>query len=185
LLAEREQLEAAIRQGQGRLVELRASEVKARAEISELEKQAATLRAELKGAREATPVLIEAINAFHRKNYKLAIARYEQALRLNPGDSYIYNLMSYSQFKSGDLAGAIKTLSQSLKLDPSYDWGYFDLARYQCAAGMPGDALETIRRAAEARGTSIRRMTSFFLSEDGEFRRLCASVLPQLRALAQ
>lgn len=185
LIVERERLELAIRQGAVRLGDLRASEAKARREIADLAGQADALRAELKGAREATPVLIEAIDAFHRKEYKLAIARYGEALRLNPGDSYIYNLMSYSQFKAGDLEGAIKTLSQSLKVDPSYDWGYFDLARYQCAAGRSSEALETIQHAVDVRGVSIRKMTSFFLSEDGEFRRLCAGVLPQLRALAQ
>lgn len=185
LLAERERLEKAIADSRVQLDDLRARQERAREEIAALEKQAAVARAELQGARDATPVLTEAINAFHRKDYARAIAKYNQALKLNPGDPYIYNLKSYSQFRVGDVAGAIETLSRSLAMDPSYEWGYFDLARYQCAAGSPEAAMRTIRSALEVRGESIRRATAFFLAKDGEFRRLCAPVIAELQQLAK
>jgi Flp pilus assembly protein TadD len=185
LLSERERLEKAIADSMVQLDDLRTQQDKARDEIAALEKQAAVVRAELKGARDATPVLTEAINAFHRKDYARAIAKYDEALKLNPGDPYVYNLKSYSQFKAGDVAGAIDTLSRSLEMDPSYEWGYFDLARYQCAAGSPDAAVHTIKSALEARGKSIRRATAFFLAKDGEFRHLCAPVIAELRELAK
>jgi tetratricopeptide (TPR) repeat protein len=185
LFAQREELRAAIQQQRVQLQGLRQQEITARDDIAQLQWEATRLRAELGGARAATPMLVEGINAFHRKDYKLAVDRYGQALLLNPGDAYVYNLMSYSQFKSGDLTGAIETLLRSLQLNPSYDWGYFDLARYQCAAGRPQDGLDTIARAAEERGDPIRQLAAFFLKEDGEFRRLCSSVLPQIQAIAK
>ena len=106
----------------------------------------------MQGARASTPVLTDAIRAFHARDYARAIVKYDEALDLNPGDAYIHNLKSYSQYRAGDPGGAIVTLTRGLQLDPSYDWGYFDLARYQCAAGSPEAALETISRAEALRG---------------------------------
>jgi Flp pilus assembly protein TadD len=164
---------------------LREDEKEARAIVAELEQRAVALRNELKGAREATPVLTAAINAFHKRHYADAIVKYSEALRLNPGDPYIYNLKSYSQFKAGDFAGAIATLSRGLQLDPTYEWGYFDLARYQCAANSPDAALRTITEALAQRGQGVRTALKFFLSQDGEFRRLCSPILGDLQKLAQ
>lgn len=184
LLAERERLTEAIAEAELRVDDLQKKESQARDSLSELEKRAATLRAELKGARASTPILTEAIRAYHKKNYAQAIAKYDEALRLNPGDAYLYNLKSYSQFKAGDFQGAISTLSRALQLDPSYDWGYFDLARYQCAAGLPDAAVGTIAEALKTRGQPIRSGIRFFLAKDGEFVRLCATVRNKLERLA-
>lgn len=185
LLVERERLETSIAESKTLLEGLNAREARARIEIADLEKQTVLLRAELKGARDATKVLTDAINAFHRKQYAAAVDKYDEALRLNPGDPYIFNLKSYSQFKAGDTNGAIETMLQSLKMDPSYEWGYFDLARYQCAAGLPQAALGTITKAVEIRGKSIQQAAAFFLEKDGEFRRLCAPVIAELRKIAE
>jgi tetratricopeptide (TPR) repeat protein len=184
LLAEREQLAREIASGREQLEALKAEEERARTEIAELQTQAATVRAELKGARDATPVLTAAIDSFHRKDYSTAVAKYDQALALNPGDAYVYNLKSYSQYKAGDLDSAIDTLSRSLEMNPAFDWGYFDLARYQCAAGAYDDALDTIARALALRGDPIRRGAAFFLAKDGEFVRVCRPIVADLRVLA-
>lgn len=176
LIAEKERLELDVAQ-------LTSAKDTAQAEFAQVKHELDGVRAELKGAREATPALIEGVNAFHRKQYRLAIARYDEALRLDPGDAYIYNLKSYSQFRVGDVSGAITTMSKSLAVDPTYDWGYFDRARYQCASGAGPDAVETLRAALATRPVSVRALAPVFLSEDGEFRRLCADVLPQMQAL--
>lgn len=183
LLVEKQRLEIDVQERQQQLAELRRAQEKAQTEYAETMQKLDVVKVQLKGAREATPVLIEGINAFHRKQYRVAITRYDEALRLNPGDAYIYNLKSYSQFKTGDLTGAIATMSQSLEIEPTYDWGYFDLARYQCASGAGADALATLRAALSKRRLSVKRLAPIFLTEDGEFRRLYARVLPQMRAL--
>ena len=183
LLAEREQLASEIASGKVQLESLKAEEERARTEIAALQTQAATARAELQGARAATPVLTAAIESFHRKDYAAAVAKYDQALELNPGDAYVYNLKSYSQYKAGDVDSAIDTLSRSLEMNPAYDWGYFDLARYQCAARAYDDALDTIARALALRGEPIRRGAAFFLANDGEFVRVCRPIVGDLRAL--
>lgn len=185
LLAERERLELEVGERRAQLVALEEERERVRTESAALRRELDGLRAELKGAREATPALIEGINAFHRREYRLAVARYDEALRLNPGDAYIYNLKGYSEFKSGALTGAIATMKKSLDLVPSYDWGYFDLARYQCASGALAEAVDTVRSAVEKRAESVRALAPVFLDGDGEFRRLCARVLPQMRALVR
>jgi tetratricopeptide (TPR) repeat protein len=185
LLAKKERLETVVRAAQTRLRELDGRATKAQTDLAGVQRQLEGVRSELEGAREATPALIEAINAFHRRQYGLAITRYDEALRLNPGDPYIYNLKSYSQFKAGNLAGAVATMAKSLELEPTYDWGYFDLARYQCASGAGPAAVETLRAAIAKRGSSVKALARVFLVEDGEFRRVCASVLPQMRALVE
>jgi hypothetical protein len=76
-------------------------------------------------------------------------------------------------------------MARALQLDPSYDWGYFDLARYQCAGGASQAALSTLRDAAQRRGNSIRDAATFFLTQDGEFRRLCADIRNDIAALAK
>ncbi len=183
LLEERERLEQDIVQAEARVAELAIAEQETRERVAVLAEQAAALRTELKGARDATPVLTEAIRAFHAKNYPLAIVRYNEALALDPGDPYIHNLKSYSQFKAGDFQGAADTLARALELNPGYDWGYFDLARYRCAAGAPREALRTLMDAVEARGDTIRSLADFFLTKDGEFRRHCADIREELRDL--
>jgi tetratricopeptide (TPR) repeat protein len=185
LSTEGERLAKSIIEAEARVQQLSADEERARETVSMLEKRTAALRLELQGARDATPVLTAAIKAFHNKQYALAIVKYDEALKLNPGDPYIYNLKSYSQFKAGDLHGAIDTLSRALQMDPSYDWGYFDLARYQCAAGSPAAALSTITGALELRGQRIQSAIDFFLSKDGEFRKLCADIVGDLRKLKE
>lgn len=185
LLAERERLTKQIGQAETRVAELAVAQETARLEVTSLQQRAARLRADLQGARDATPVLTAAIRAFHAKNYALAIVKYDEALRLDPGDAYIHNLKSYSQFKAQDYQGAIQTLSRALELDPTYDWGYFDLARYQCAAKLPQEALATISEALAQRGESVRKGLAFFLSEDGEFRSLCRDIRSELTALSQ
>jgi len=185
LLAERDRLKKEIATDRALVSQLAADKARARAELAALEQRAAVLRKELQGARAATPVLSEAIRSFHAKNYADAIEKYDEAIALNPGDAYIQNLKSYSQFKTGDFIGASQTLARALQLNPDYEWGYFDLARYQCAAGSPQAALATLTEAARTRGDSIRSAVGFFLSKDGEFRRLCADIRDELEALAK
>jgi tetratricopeptide (TPR) repeat protein len=177
LLDERERLRRDI-------ASLKIEEKQVRESLATLQERVTSLREELKGARDATPVLTRAINAFHKGQYANAIAQYDEALKLNPGDPYVYNLKSYSQFKTGDFTGAVNTLRRGLEIDKTYDWGYFDLARYQCAAGSPHAALQTIKDALDIRGKTIQSRINFFLTKDGEFRRLCSDIVGELRKLA-
>lgn len=128
--------------------------------------------------------------------YARALATYNSALEVDPLNVYIINLKSYSQFKSGGFAEAIETMKFGLEKDPTYTHGYFDLARYQCAAENPAAALQTITDALSKAfdksddplfpkntKSDVQSKLQYFLTQDGEFSRLCRSILGDLRAL--
>jgi len=106
-----------------------------------------------------------AIEAFHS-------GAYDVALRCDPQNAYLLNLKAYSLFKAGRLAAAIDAQQQSLSVDSGYAWGYFDLARFQCAA-------RAFDKAAAARSTAIRLRPDLaeVMRSDGEFMRLCKAIL--------
>ena len=127
----------------------------------------------VRGAAAPETLTRNAIGAFHLRDYDTAVALYDQALRADPGNAYVLNLKAYSLFKSKRLSTAIGAQKESVRVDPTYAWGYFDLARFQCAAGNFDEARENIKIAKEKGGTSLSRK----MKGDGEFRRLCAPVL--------
>jgi tetratricopeptide (TPR) repeat protein len=191
LLQEREQLESSIADAKVRIAALGDSESKARQALADLQnetdtlqKQALALRQEIKGAHDATRPLEAAIKAFHAGHYAAAIAAYDEALKFDPNNAYMNNLKSFSQFSAHDYQGAVTTMSRALLLDPAYDWGYFDLARYQCAAGSPDAALDTLTSARSARGRIISTYATYFLKQDGQLRSKCAAILPGIQAIA-
>jgi tetratricopeptide (TPR) repeat protein len=143
-----------------------------RAENSELSQRAEAMRNEIKGLREALTASRDAIVAFHQRDYGTAVALYDQALRADPNNAYLLNLKAYSLFKLKRLRGAIDVQKESIRVDPGYAWGYFDLARFQCAAGEFDGARKSIEMALEKR-PGLRST----MERDGEFQRLCAPVL--------
>lgn len=143
-----------------------------RAQNEDLSARANAMRNDIKGLREALGASREAIVAFHQRDYGTAIEFYDQALRADPDNAYILNLKAYSLFKLKRPADAIRTQSEGIRVDPSYAWGYFDLARFQCAAGRFDAARKSIETAIESRPDLRARM-----DKDGEFRTLCARIL--------
>jgi tetratricopeptide (TPR) repeat protein len=111
-----------------------------------------------------------AIEAFHQRDYGGAISMYNQALRCDPDNAYLLNLNAYSHFKNRDVAGAIELELRSIKANPNYGWGYFDLARFYCA--RDGGRSDNARAAIDKAVQLDERMTSL-MATDGEFSRLC------------
>lgn len=180
LLKQREDLEDRVAELKNQRTREEQELSRVRAELKRADLELKTVSAELVGARASTKPLSDAIGLFYQRRYEEAIKYYDEALRLNPRDAYILNLKSYSQFKSGDFIGAAETIKEGLSLDPSYAWGYFDLARYQCAAGQYEEALASLAVALKSRGDAVRSLAPRFIRDDGEFRRFCKAVLPRM-----
>jgi hypothetical protein len=126
-----------------------------------------------RGEAEPEKLQRDAIRAFHRRDYDTAVALYDRVLLADPENAYLLNLKAYSLFKRKLLGQAIDVQKESVRVDPQYAWGYFDLARFQCASGRFDDARESIELAREKGGPwLIEKMQG-----DGEFRRLCKRVL--------
>jgi len=154
-----------------------------RTQNNDLRQQAEAMRTDIQGLREALTASRDAIVAFHQRDYATAVTLYDQALRADPKNAYLLNLKAYSLFKLKRLDDAITLQEESIRVDPGYAYGYFDLARFQCAAGRAAesqavrvayfaDARKSITMALEKR-PGLRSK----LEQDGEFQALCASVL--------
>ena len=131
-------------------------------------KQLQTTRAALSSARAA-------INAFHAGDLTQALNLYDEALKSDPGNAYLQNLRAYTLFRLGRVKEALVGESLSVTADPSYAWGYFDLARFQCAASPP--EIEEARRAA-AEALRLRPELLSIMRNDGEFQRVCRHRVP-------
>ena len=157
---------------QTEVTSLESEAVQLRTQNNELRQSAEAMRNEIKGLREALTASRDAIVAFHQRDYGTAVALYDQALRADPNNAYLLNLKAYSLFKLRRLGDAIDVQRESIRVDPGYAWGFFDLARFQCATGDFGAARKSIEAALEKRAALRSTM-----ERDGEFQKLCAPVL--------
>jgi tetratricopeptide (TPR) repeat protein len=147
---------------------LRSDTEKYRSELQVLRGELAKSRAALASARAA-------INAFHSGRLDEAVALYDEALAADPDNAYLQNLRAYSLFRLGRINGALDGERRSVAADPTYAWGYFDLARFLCAASPP--KMEEARAAA-AEAIKLRPDLRLLMQSDGEFQRVCRHKIP-------
>lgn len=144
-------------------------------EVAKEQGQVKAYRDQVKNARVAVKYVTDGINLYHAGNYDGAIASYNEALRLDPENPYIYNLKGYSLFKAHRFDQASKTLKQSVELDENYAWGYFDLARSYCAEGKFDEA-----KQAAAKAIQVQPEIKHVMRKDGEFTHLCHPLVHEL-----
>src|SRR5262249_31450689 len=86
-------------------------------------------RQKLSHAREAITFVTQGINRFHEGDYAGAVRNYDLALgRLGP-DSFVLDLRGYALFKAHLYPEAVKTLKESLRLDPANEYAMLDLIK--------------------------------------------------------
>ena len=169
------------------------AELKALRTASEtLERSIAELRKGLQNAHDATPIVRSAIISFHNRRYTEAVDQYQEALRLDPANSYVRDLKSYSQYMAGRAAqsagqaetsarlfdDAITSIRQVLQAVPDYIGGYVELAIYECARDQPDAALAAYE-AALSRSPGAR---DEFASRLGEMPQRCSVLRSRLAA---
>jgi tetratricopeptide (TPR) repeat protein len=125
---------------------------------------------QLSNSRAALASARAAINAFHSGNLSEALSLYDEALSSDPNNAYLQNLRAYTLFRLNRMQDAISGERRSVALDQSYAWGYFDLARFLCAASPP-DLVEA--RDAAQRAIALRPDIEGIMKNDGEFQRVC------------
>ena len=137
------------------------------------------LSLKLANAREASYYVSQALQEYHNRRYAGAIALYDEALKLDPENAYVLDLKSYSQFRGGDVAGAIESVQAALRFQPDYIYGYTEWSRYACAAGRFEEAVRA-SATARARSSEAEQRYRDLLERDGQFARLCAPVRSRL-----
>ena len=155
-----------VQRAQARLALLRTEALSLRARND-------SLRSQIGGLREALGASRAAITAFHQGDYATAVALYDRAIKKDSGNAYLLNLRAYALFKQHRLEDALASELLSVKADSTYAWGYFDLARFQCAMGRRPDA-----RLAIARARVLDTSIATIMRMDGEFRNLCGDLVP-------
>jgi tetratricopeptide (TPR) repeat protein len=143
----------------------------ARTELASVRQEYEATQRRLERSREATQNVTQGINYYHQGNYAAAVRSYNEALNLDPENAYVLNLKGYSLFKQRKLKEAIVTLETAVKMAPDYAWGYFDLARAQCAAGEVEGARRSVTKAV-----TLRPGLRSVMRSDGEFQRVCQSI---------
>lgn len=143
------------------------------AEADSLQARNDSLRSQIGGLREALGASRAAITAFHQGDYATAVSLYDRAIKKDSGNAYLLNLRAYALFKQHRLEDALASELLSVNADSTYAWGYFDLARFQCALGKRPEARQAIARA-RALDTSIATI----MRMDGEFKNLCRDLVP-------
>lgn len=138
-----------------------------------LTSQVDSLKKQTAGLREALTAARAGINAFHAGDYLDAVAQYDKVIRDDSSNAYLLNLRAYALFKAGRVDEAIRSQQMSIRADPGYAWGYFDLTRFECARGnwdAAEDALDhLLQMHPNMRATA---------DPDAEFRRLCRRIYP-------
>lgn len=154
---------------------LEAKNARLRVEQSNGARQRDSLLATVSQMRGALDATRSAINAFHAGRLEDAIRLYDNAIKADPQNPYVRNLQAYALFRAGRIPEALKAQQKALVADSLYAWGYVDLARFLCAAGL--DSLPAARAAAQ-RAMALQPETRQKMQADGEFRRVCHAKLP-------
>lgn len=112
------------------------------------------------------------IKAYHEGRYGEAVKAYDKTLSKDSNDFYIWNLKGYSLFKAGRYEESIEALRTSVRINPQYAWGYFDLARVYCKVKRREEAITAARKAIQ-----LRPDMQAIMSGDKEFTSLCGNLL--------
>lgn len=70
-----------------------------------------------------------------------AIACFEEALRLKPGQALVLNNLGNARQEAGDVAGAIASLTEAVRLDPALVVARYNLANLLALHGRPAEAV--------------------------------------------
>lgn len=87
--------------------------------------------------------------AFGQKDFATAIARYGEAIELDPLNHVYFSNRSLCHFESKDYRAAAADAEQCIRLEPGFIKGFHRLANAQCELGQLDEAVATIRRGMQ------------------------------------
>lgn len=91
------------------------------------------------------------VKAFATEDYDLAIDHYKQAIAINPGDGSIYNNIGNVYFSGKeDPETALQYYVEATKNQPSFNYGWFNLALCQRELGDIAGAKTTVANGLDA-----------------------------------
>lgn len=171
----------------GTLNDIARQEAELRHEAEKIEQRkiaAENLEKNVRAKEEANRLLIEGMENAKTGRLTPAIKLYTESVELNP-DAATFQLIGYAHLRRSQLtpgahpmdkADAITFLEKSIKMDPNYVWGYYNLALAFAADGDMAKAQESLQ-------TLLKLDSSFAetIRGDGQFSRLRKS--PEIRRI--
>jgi tetratricopeptide (TPR) repeat protein len=107
------------------------------------------VRQQLINSRNASRYISVGINNFHAKDYAAAVDAYDKAIQLDSLNPVIFDLRGYSLFMNKRYDEAIISLKRSVRIDPTYSWGYYDLSLALWAKGLKSESIKAIEKLVE------------------------------------
>lgn len=99
---------------------------------------------------ETAPVFLAQGNFFRARNeISKAIAKYQLAALLDPGNAWIHSNLGDMYQKAGDRDKAIEAYEESIELDPDVAWFYFALGDVYKEQGHGGLAIKYLEKSVE------------------------------------
>jgi tetratricopeptide (TPR) repeat protein len=100
--------------------------------------------------------------------YTDALAKYDRALLLQPGDAVLHNRRGICHQRAGDAARALTEYERALELDPGYAQAWNNLGSLHHAQGRYSQAVITYRRALEHGQLAViyKNMGTAYLTDD-------------------
>jgi cytochrome c-type biogenesis protein CcmH/NrfG len=126
-----------------RQAELQISQAETR---KALEAQA-RLQQQAENSRKASMLLASGANkARYQKQWKEALADYDEALALDPDNPEALGLAGYLRFRMGDTQSAERMLQRAVEVDPTSPWHHYNLALALWANGRKQQAIVEVEQ---------------------------------------
>ncbi len=100
-----------------------------------------------KTASEESEIFNEALQAFFKKNYELAIDRFLRVIHINQDNARACWMLAHIASNRGDFEEALAWSGRSIKIDPLFKEPYYTRSIIYLARGALDEAMETIKKA--------------------------------------
>lgn len=100
---------------------------------------------------------------FRENKPEEAVACFREALKADPENTEILNLLGQSYGETGEQAKAVDCLNKALKIDPGYALGYYDLGTIFAKKGKRGEAMVCLEKYLELQPSEDGHMAAWAL----------------------
>ena len=122
----------------------------------------------------------EGANYSRQKDYKLAIEKYDEALKLAPNDAQTHNYKGYAFLREEQYDAAIASFKKAHELSPQYYYARLNLAKAHCAKGDVDTAKSVLLSKPALSNDEISTTI-----KDHEFKKLCSEIVADIKAISK
>lgn len=102
--------------------------------------------------KKAEQLKSEGNRAVAQREYKTAVEKYSEAIKLNPSNAIYFSNRAAAHSGAGDHASAIEDAQQALSIDPEYTKAYSRLGLAYFALGKPQESMDAYKTGLDKEG---------------------------------